>query len=127
MSLLEKALYEKEEVVNPTERRVIEEISALENVKCWHRNNENSGFFINGFINHYPDYIVFTNKGNVIMVEVKGDDRTNLDSERKMILGGKWADMSGGKFQYYMVFDNVKWEKEGAYVLPKFIDLLKQM
>lgn len=50
----------------------IERIIKQDNVKWWHRNKERSGFFINGALNHYPDFIVMTQRGNVILIETKG-------------------------------------------------------
>jgi type III restriction enzyme len=126
---LEKSLYESEAAVNGTERKVIEEIAALENVLWWHRISERKpySFYINGFINHYPDFLVMTKSGTLVVVEVKGDDRDNSDSERKLRLGRKWADMAGDGYRYYMVFDNLSWQKEGAYDLSAFVELLGRM
>ena len=49
-----------------------------------------SGFRINGFINHYPDFIIRTTSGKIIILETKGDDRDNSDSVRKLKLGNAW-------------------------------------
>lgn len=126
---LEKSLYECEASVNFTERKIIEEIAALPNIKWWHRIAESKpySFSINGFITHYPDFFVMTDKGTLVVVEVKGDDRDNSDSERKLRLGRKWADKAGDGYGYYMVFDNLNWRKEGAYDLSDFIDLMKRL
>ena len=63
---LEKSLYENEAAVNTTERKIIEEIAALNNVIWWHRITESKpySFSINGFITHYPDFLVMTDKGH---------------------------------------------------------------
>ena len=126
---LEKSLYESEAAVNSTERKVIEEITALTNVKWWHRVVESKpySFNINGFITHYPDFIVMTDKGTLVAVEVKGDDRDNSDSERKLRLGRKWADKAGDEYRYYMVFDKLNWSKEGAYDLSDFSELMRKL
>jgi type III restriction enzyme len=126
---LEKSLYEGEAAVNNTERKVIEEIASLENVKWWHRIAERKpySFNINGFINHYPDFLIMTTKGTLVIVEVKGDDRDNSDSERKLRLGRKWADKAGDNYRYYMVFDKLNWDKEGAYDLSDFIELIAKL
>lgn len=126
---LEKSLYECEASVNFTERKIIEEIAALRNIKWWHRIAESKpySFSINGFITHYPDFFVMTDKGTLVVVEVKGDDRDNSDSERKLRLGRKWADKAGDGYRYYMVFDNLSWRKEGAYALSDFLDLMKRL
>jgi type III restriction enzyme len=126
---LEKSLYESEAAVNSTERKVIEEIAALPNVRWWHRIAESKpySFSINGFITHYPDFFVMTDKGTLVIAEVKGDDRDNSDSERKLRLGRKWADKAGDGYRYYMVFDNLNWSKEGAYELSEFVELMKRL
>jgi len=68
-----------------------------------------------------------TEKGILVVVEVKGDDRDNSDSERKLRLGRKWADKAGDGYRYYMVFDKLNWSKEGAYDLSEFIELMKRL
>jgi type III restriction enzyme len=126
---LEKSLYESESAVNSTERKIIENIAALPNVKWWHRISESKpySFNINGFITHYPDFFVMTKKGTLVVVEVKGDDRDNSDSERKLRLGRKWAEKAGDDFRYYMVFDKLNWRKEGAYDLSEFVGLMGRL
>ncbi|MDD4494891.1 MAG: DEAD/DEAH box helicase family protein [Eubacteriales bacterium] len=126
---LEKSLYESEAAVNSTERKVIEEIAALPNVKWWHRIAESKqySFSINGFTTHYPDFFLMTHKGILVVVEVKGDDRDNSDSERKLRLGRKWADNAGDSYRYYMVFDKLNWSKPGAYDLSDFIELMRRL
>lgn len=55
------------------EYRVISQIANLDNVKYWHRNLERGkGFYINGFINHYPDFIIKMKSGKILLIEVKG-------------------------------------------------------
>ena len=129
LSGLEKSLYESEASVNSTERKVIEEIASLKNVKWWHRVAESKpySFSINGFVTHYPDFLVMTEKGTLVVVEVKGDDRDNSDSERKLRLGRKWAEKSGDDYRYYMVFDKLNWRKEGAYELSDFAPLMGKL
>ena len=56
---VDKGLYAREEKVNGFEERMIQAVADLDSVLFWHRNPERQdGFFINGFINHYPDFIV---------------------------------------------------------------------
>ncbi|MDR2693409.1 MAG: DEAD/DEAH box helicase family protein [Chitinispirillales bacterium] len=132
MGGLDKSLYESEAAVNDTERKVIEEIASLENVRWWHRVAESKpySFCVNGFINHYPDFFVMTEKGALVVVEVKGDDRDNSNSERKLRLGRTWAERAektGGDFHYYMVFDKLDWNREGAYNLSDFVGIMKKL
>ncbi|MGM9819046.1 MAG: DEAD/DEAH box helicase [Paludibacteraceae bacterium] len=123
---LSKGLYIEEGDMNNFEYQVISTIVNLENIHFWHRNPERGqGFCINGFINHYPDFIIRTRKGKIIVVETKGDDRDNTDSRNKLELGNYWANKAGENFRYFMVFDQTK--LEGAYTLTDFIDILKEL
>ena len=76
---------------------------------------------------HYPDFIVYTASGKIILVETKGDDRDNSDSKRKVRLGRKWADMAGSQYRYYMVFDENDTGFDGAYKFAEFCDLMKHL
>ncbi len=124
-----KSLYTDEADVNDFEHKVISALAGLSNVRWWHRvieRNPNS-FVLNGFINHYPDFIVATEKGNIILVETKGDDRDNSDSKAKLRLGRKWAELAGSKYRYYMVFDENDTGFEGAYRVSEFMELMKRL
>ena len=104
---VQKGLYKEEDNVNGFESKVISAIANDDNVEFWHRNQERGkGYFINGFINHYPDFIVKLRSGQILLVETKGDDRDNSDSSRKLELGRTWANAAGVNYRYYMVFDN---------------------
>jgi type III restriction enzyme len=89
-------------------------VAALENVTWWHRNlDRGKGFVINGFLNHYPDFIVLTEKKTVVVIETKGDDRDNSDSKDKLKLGQTWAAQAnqlshetGYRYHYMMVFES---------------------
>ncbi|MEX1014332.1 MAG: DEAD/DEAH box helicase family protein [Candidatus Paceibacterota bacterium] len=104
---IQASLYEREGEINKFEEQILLSISNLDNVKFWHRNlGRGKGFAINGFkSNHYPDFLIYTNKGNVVIIETKGDDRDNSDSIAKNKLGKKWAELSGGNYHYFMVFN----------------------
>ena len=67
-----KSLYEAEESGNKFETELIQAITGLPNIRWWHRNIARTGFAINGFINHYPDFIVRTRSGKIIIIETKG-------------------------------------------------------
>ncbi len=116
------SLYEKEGKVNSWEAKVINEIANLENVLFWHKIIEKKGFCINGFINHYPDFLIQTKSGKILIVETKGDDRDNSDSIRKLKLGEAWASKAGNNFRYFMVFDNNA--IDGAYRLDDFLQVI---
>ena len=102
-----KTLYSTEASVGEFESTVIGKIVELENIKWWHRNlSRGHGFRINGFVNHYPDFIVKTNTGKIVIIEAKGDDRDNSDSAKKLKLGKRWESEYGHVFKYIMVFEN---------------------
>jgi type III restriction enzyme len=121
-----KSLYEKEAGMNGFEERVINEVANLSSVLFWTKNKEQKGFCINGFINHYPDFIIQTKSGKTILLETKGDGWDNSDSEAKIRLGGAWSNKAGNNtFKYFMVFD--KKEVDGAYKLDDFIKLMQHL
>lgn len=54
-----KSHYEQEGKINGFEEKVINEIANLPSIAFWTRNPERGkGFRINGFLNHYPDFII---------------------------------------------------------------------
>jgi type III restriction enzyme len=111
---ISKSLYVTEGSVNNLESKVIRGVAELENIVWWHRNLERGkGFLLNGFLNHYPDFIVLTESKNIIVVETKGDDRDNSDSRDKLKLGKIWesqanqiAHETGYRYHYMMVFES---------------------
>lgn len=103
---LRKGLYREEPVVNGFEKAVISAIIDEDNVLFWHRNDENTGFYLNGFIYHYPDFIVYLKSGRIILVEPKGNHLKNNDpSKYKMELGQLW-EKNDSRFRYFMVFES---------------------
>ena len=103
-----KSLYLTEDSINNFEHRIINDIAQLDNIVWWHRNlSKGKGFCINGaFVNHYPDFIVKTKAGRMLIIETKGDDRDNSDSANKLKLGKEWANKAGSQYRYLMIFDN---------------------
>ena len=122
-----KSLYAAElNDMNNLEYKIITKISSLENVLWWHRIRVKKEFYINGFINHYPDFIVMTKSGVLAVIEVKGDDRDNSDSRRKLQLGKLWEKMAGfDKYSYFMVFD--KKSLDGAFSFNEFLATMKNL
>lgn len=120
-----KSLYEEEGDINSFERRVIDAVAHLDNVLFWHRNLERKGFYINGAINHYPDFIIRTHSGKTVIMETKGDDRDNSDSKAKLKLGQRWASMAGNGYKYFMVFDTNAFE--GAHNFGEFLEVLRSL
>lgn len=106
-SAVPKSLYVTEAAMGDFERRLINDVANLDSVQWWHRNlSRGKGFRINGFLNHYPDFIVRTKSGRTIVLETKGDDRDNTDSASKLRLGKLWEAKAGQGFRYMMVFEN---------------------
>ena len=124
---LGKSLYEREGSMNGFEERVIAELAALPNVLFWHRNlGRSKGFAINGFkSNHYPDFILYTRNGTLILLETKGDDRDNSDSAAKNRLGQKWAEQAGRQYKYFMVFDTHR--LPDTHTVAEAKELVKQL
>ncbi len=121
-----KSLYEKEGSMNGFEEKVINEIGNIQSVLFWTRNVERKGFRINGFLNHYPDFIIQTKSGKTILLETKGDHLDGSDSERKVRLGEMWSNKAGNsKFKYIMVYENKG--VEGAKRVDEFLNILKDM
>ena len=115
--------------MNGFERDVLDVIAALPNIKWWHRviDSNKKEFRINGFINHYPDFVVMFQSGRVALIETKGDHLGNEDSRRKLKLGRKWASMAGRRYRYFMVFNHEKIDAEGAYTLDGIVGVLKEL
>ena len=112
--------------MNELEYRVIRGVASLDNVRWWHRNRERKDFCINGFINHYPDFLVMMKSGVLLLVETKGDDRDNSDSRRKLSLGKTWEAKAGSdRYGYFMVFDTRA--IDGALSVDEFMARVQKM
>lgn len=124
-----KSLYEGEKKdMDSFEMRMLNEVIVCsDKVLWWHRNIDRKGFKINGFINHYPDFIVQLKNGRILMIETKGDYLDGSDSQKKLQLGTKWKNLAGSSYRYYMVFDKKKIPGEGSYTLDEFSQLLAGM
>lgn len=120
-----KSLYEREGELNGFEEKVINEVANLSNILFWTRNIGMTGFRLNGFINHYPDFIIHTVSGKTIILETKGDDRDNSDSDAKIKLGNAWVQSAGNNYKYFMVFDRK--EVLGAHQLDEFLIKLRMI
>ena len=128
LSHIDKSLYAAEyDDMNGDELAVIQGIAGKDNVKWWHRIKERKGFCINGFIKHYPDFMVFTEKGNVIMVEVKGSHLDGSDSQAKAELGRIWADTAGARYKYFMVFLKDGDKVSGSLKIDAFLNTIEML
>ena len=123
-----KSLYQAEEGnMNSLESALVIELTALPNVRWWHRNISRQGFCINGFLNHYPDIIIRTEKGKLICAETKGEHLKNEDSREKIELGMAWSSHAGSQFRYYMVFKEENNLPKGAVSMSQFLEIIKAL
>jgi type III restriction enzyme len=128
ISSIPKSLYgEEEDFDTEYERKVTMELAALNNVKWWHRNIARKGFAINGAINAYPDLMVRTESGKMLLIETKGDQLENSESRMKAETGAKWAEMAGRMYKYYMVFETKNPDYNGAYSYEEFMRIVKEL
>ena len=121
------SLYQAEEEMNGLERDLIVELTALPNVRWWHRNIARQGFCINGCINHYPDIMLRTESGKIIFAETKGEHLKNDDSREKIALGNAWRYAAGNDYRYYMVFKNGDNLPDGAVSMNQFVEIIKNL
>ena len=120
-----KSLYQAEDGdMNKLEQKLIMELTALPNVRWWHRNISRQGFCINGYINHYPDILILTEKGKVIFAEAKGEHLKNDDSREKIDLGAMWSGHAGNQYRYFMVFEKDADLPKGAISMSKFVEIV---
>lgn len=122
------SLYEAEEAFDSSlEKKLIARLTALPNIRWWHRNIAKREFCINGFINHYPDFMVMTKKGNIVFVETKGEHLKNDDSIHKVRLGRAWQNAAGKQYRYYMVFEDTDTLIDGVVNMSHFIKLMEAL
>ncbi len=122
-SSITHSLYEREGAMNAFEEKAIMELSSLSNIDFWHRNIERKGFAINGYkSNHYPDFILRTKSGKIVLLETKGDYLDGTDSRAKCKLGNQWQQLAGSGFSYFMVFESKP--IDGAYTIAKAREMI---
>lgn len=118
-----QTLYEAEEGgLDGIELKMADLLSNSGRIRWWHRVAERreGEFCINGFINHYPDFLAQTTDGVVLAIETKGGHLIGEDSEAKLRLGTRWADMAGHEFRYVMVFESQKLDMANSLTLAEF-------
>ena len=120
-----RSLYAAEDGdMNKLEQKLIVELTALPNVRWWHRNIARQGFAINGFIKHYPDILIMTQSGKLICAETKGEHLKNDDSREKIDLGAMWSGHAGNQYRYFMVFEKDADLPKGAVSMSKFVEIV---
>ena len=123
-----RSLYAAEDGdMNKLEQKLVVELTALPNVRWWHRNIARQGFAINGFIKHYPDILIMTQSGKLICAETKGEHLKNDGSRERIALGQAWRTAAGKDYRYYMVFENDENLLPGAMSMSQFIDTVKAL
>ena len=130
LTIYDRTLYAAEDGdMNDLERAMAETLANSGNIRWWHRVVERKPgeFVINGFINHYPDFLAMTEGGKILAVETKGEQLKNDDSRSKLDLGARWAMMAGGRYRYFMVFDHDAIDAAGSYTLAEFKEILSEM
>ena len=121
-----KSLYAAEGDMNNFETELISRVAGLPNILWWHRNSPNE-FNLNGWLNHYPDFILKTTSGKIILVEAKGSYLDGDDSHEKLTLGNDWTARAGDNFNYFMVFDNDAISGRNSCTLNKFLETVKEL
>jgi len=124
------SLYEAEKNdMNDFEFEVINDVIGLGNIKWWHRimDRKPGEFVLNGFINHFADFMVMTKSGILVLIETKGDHLWNDESKAKLHLGRKWQALAGGQYRYFMVFKEKLVSEDGAYTLDEFAGVMKNL
>ncbi len=119
------SLYTAEEDMNGLEKEVVWRIANLPNIRWWHRNASKTGFCINGYENAYPDIIVMTKRGMLLILETKGDHLENAESERKCFIGRQWASLAGKEYRYYMVFSDKDLKWDGAVRFDRLLEIVQ--
>lgn len=127
---LSQSLYSREGKMSDFEVKMLRQILQDDGIclRWWHRNEERKGFYINAFINHYPDFILLTENGTVILLETKGSQLDGSDSQAKIRAGLAWENAAnalndGHKYRYMMVFEQN--QLDGAYSLAEALERLR--
>ena len=115
-------LYTKEEAVNTLENKLKGALEEMDNIVFWHRNISRRGFEINGNINHYPDFIVYTKSKKILLIETKGE---HLNADKKIKLGNFYTKYSNQDIHYYMLFENNV--PNGAYDFDTIVSFIREM
>lgn len=104
-----KNYYSKVDKLNKEELNFIErlDLDTLPNIEFWVRNREKKDpFFLQGWQKNkfYPDFVALTEKGNILALEWKGEDRvSNEDTSYKVALAEVWQTLGKGKLHFFLV------------------------
>ena len=67
-----------------------------------------------------------SSSGKMILIETKGEQLKNDDSDAKVRLGKAWEHVAGSQFKYLMVFENYPLNEDGAYNFSDFSRIIKE-
>lgn len=80
---------------------------------------------INGFINHYPDFIIQLKSGRIVVLETKGDHLDGDSTRAKIRMGRIWSERAGDKYDYFMLFGHK--QVDGAVNLEQLVGYLRKL
>jgi len=101
--------YGKIDKLNKEELKFVErlDLDTLPNIIFWIRNREKKDpFYLQGYKRNkfYPDFIALTNKGNILALEWKGEDRiSNEDTAYKEKIAKVWEKLGKNKLHFFLV------------------------
>ncbi len=109
-----KNYYKKIDKLNKEENTFINrlDLDTLSNIRFWIRNREKKDpFYLQGWKPNkfYPDFVAVTEKGNILVLEWKGEHLvTNEDTTYKVQVAKEWEHLGNGKLHFFLVTnDNV--------------------
>ena len=68
-----------------------------------------------------------TKSGVLALIETKGDYLNNEDSKKKLALGRAWQSASGSKYRYYMIFEHMDVQLDGAIRFADFMHIIREL
>ncbi|MDP2903762.1 MAG: DEAD/DEAH box helicase family protein [Methylovulum sp.] len=96
----------------------LDQLAERQKIKFWVRNlvkkPTSSFFFQQATGRYYPDFICKLPDASILIVEYKGKNGWK-EAEPDRLIGGLWAELSGGKCQFIMVTEK-RWDLLGALV-----------
>jgi len=128
-NLYPKSLYTSEyKDMDNDEIHLVEQVASLPNVRWWHRIRDRKGFCINGYRKHYPDFMIRTESGRIVLVEMKGNHLDGSDAKDKFALGKCWEKLAGfDRFRYFMVFRNKADALPDSFDFDAFLKALEHL
>ena len=76
-------------------------------------------FCINGFFNHYPDFLALRDDDVPMAIETESEHLGD-DARSKLRLGTRRVDVAGDGIRYFMVFEREAPDTGNAFTLAEF-------